>query len=141
VGHAPLSPVSIFVDGALATRPVANVRGFTTTLADWPLGVGALLTREWGRAALALGPRASLHRFEVHVSDDDGRSGASTNYALGLGGVLRGELGFTSYMKVYLGASVEGLVPKQEFRFGGQPAFDTGWRLLGFSAGLRWLLL
>ena len=141
LGHGALRPVSIFVDGALSTRPAATVRGFDVTVIDVPIGAGLLVTRAWTGVSVAAGPRASLHAFDVRANDGSARSGAAWRYALGLGGIVRVDLTLATYMKVYLGASIEALVPKQQFTIAVQPAVDTGSMLSGLSGGLEWLIL
>jgi hypothetical protein len=141
LGRGAKLPLSLFVDGAWSSRPEAAVRGFTVTMSDVPIGAGLLVTRAWSAASLAAGPRASLHVFDVTATDDDGRSGASRRYAIGLGAVVRADLSLTTYMKVYLGASIEGLVPKQQFTIAGEAALDTGAMVTTISSGLVWLLL
>jgi hypothetical protein len=54
---------------------------------------------------------------------------------------VRAELALSAHARIYLGASLEALVPKREFTIGGQPALGTGGMLAGFSAGLRVLIL
>jgi hypothetical protein len=141
LGRGTKLPLSLFVDGAWSTRPAATVRGFAVTMSDVPIGAGLLLTRAWSTVSVAAGPRASLHVFDISASDDDGRSGSSRRYAFGLGGVARADLSLATYMKVYLGASIEALVPKQQFTIAGQSALDTGAMVSTIAGGLEWLLL
>jgi hypothetical protein len=140
LGRGARGSLSIFVDGALETRPSGQVRGFDVTVSDVPIGVGLLVTRASPTVSVAAGPRASLHAFDVRASDD-GRAGTSRRYAAGLGGAVRLDLRLATYMKICLGASIEGLVPKQEFTIAGQPAVDTGSMLTGVWGGFEWLLL
>jgi hypothetical protein len=44
-------------------------------------------------------------------------------------------------MKVFLGATFEGLVPKQDFTIGGDPALDTGSLMFVGTAGVAVLIL
>ena len=141
LGRGTKLPLSVVIDGAWSTRPMATVRGFAVTMSDLPIGAGLLLTRAWSTVDLAAGPRASLHVFDISASDDDGRSGSSRRYAVGLGGVARAAVTLAPYMKVYLGASIEALVPKQQFTIAGQSALDAGAMVTTISSGLEWLLL
>ncbi len=140
LGRGKLLPLSLFVDGAWSTRPATTVSGFSVTMSDVPIGAGLLVTRAWSAVGVAAGPRASLHVFDISASDDN-RSGSSRRYAVGLGGVARADLSLTTYMKVYLAASIEALVPKQQFTIMQQSAVDTGAMATAISAGFEWLLL
>ncbi|HEX4404250.1 MAG TPA: hypothetical protein VH560_05445 [Polyangia bacterium] len=141
LGRGKTSPLSLFVDGAWSTRPATTAHGFTVTMSDVPIGAGLLLTRASAAISVSAGPRACLHDFDVSASDGGARSGSSRRYAVGLGGVARADLSLAAYMKVYLGASIEALVPKQQFTIAGQSALDTGAMVSGISAGFEWLLL
>jgi len=140
LGRGKLLPLSLFVDGAWSTRPATTVSGFSVTMSDVPIGAGLLVTRAWSAVGVAAGPRASLHVFDISARDDN-RSGSSRRYAVGVGGVARADVSLTTYMKVYLAASIEALVPKQQFTIMQQSAVDTGAMATGISAGFEWLLL
>lgn len=133
--------LSLFADAAFATHARDNVGGVELTLTDWPLGAGALWGWQGIVAGFAIGPRAAYHSFELSGQNATGRAGASRRPAVGLGGIARVDFEVTTYMKVYLGASLEGFVLKQEFTFLGQPMTDTGNLGVAISAGLRWLIL
>jgi hypothetical protein len=136
------APLSVFVDGAITERPSQTVRGFEVGLRDTPVGAGALLRSRWGRWGAALGPRASVHVLDIDAaSATDARSGGARRYAAGLGGRFELDLRLFAYMKATVGASLEGLIPTQEFTLGGQAALGTGRVLAGFSAGLALLIL
>ncbi|HEY1584909.1 MAG TPA: hypothetical protein VGH63_04420, partial [Polyangia bacterium] len=62
-------------------------------------------------------------------------------YSLGLGGVVRVDVPLAAYMKVFLSATIEALVPKQQFTIAAQPALDTGGMVSSAAVGLEWLLL
>jgi hypothetical protein len=133
--------LSVFADAALETHASDNVGGVDLTLTDWPFGAGALWEWQGTVAGFAFGPRAALHAFELSGQDGASRSGAVWRPAVGLGALARVDFDVTSYMKVYLGASLEAFVLKQKFTFLQQPMTDTGNFGVAISAGLRWLLL
>jgi hypothetical protein len=141
VGRLAGAPLSLAADAAFLNRPERIVRGFGVTLADLPFGVSGLVRGRWGRVGAACGPRVGLHIFDVTADANGARSGASRRYALGLGGRVEAELRLFAYMKVYLGATFEGLVPKQEFTLSAQPALTTGSVLVSGTAGVALLIL
>jgi hypothetical protein len=141
VGRIAGAPLSLAADAALLNRPERTVRGFDVALGDVPLGVNALVRGRWGRVGAACGPRLGVHVLDVMAIAQDGRSGSSRRYALGIGGRFEADLRLFTYMKVYLRATVEGLVPKQEFTLAAQPALSTGSLLVGGTAGVTLLIL
>jgi hypothetical protein len=141
VGHLAEAPLSVFVDAAIVERPTRTLRGFDVELGDTPVGAGALLRSRWGPLGAALGPRASLHVFDIDAAGRDGRSGGARRHAAGLGGRLELELRFLAYMKATVGATLEGLIPTQEFTLAGQPALETGSAMGVVTAGLALLIL
>jgi hypothetical protein len=128
--------VWIYAEGALSTHPSATVRGFAVTLSDLPVTAGASLRLRLSHGSLALGSRSTLHIFEVSAAAPDGRAAGSRRYGLGLGGLARAEATIGWHLGTFLEASVEGVVPTQEFTIGGQPAASTGAMLYGAVAGL-----
>ena len=141
LGRAAGIPLSLTVDGGFAGRPAQTVRGFDVGLSDLPFGAALLARGRWGPWGAAIGPRVGLHVLDVTAAAADGRAGASRRYALGLGGQVRGELRVLSYLKLYLGATLEDLVPKQDFTLGGQPALSTGHTVASGMVGLVVLIL
>jgi hypothetical protein len=141
LGHDASAPLSLVFDGGLMTKPTAIVRGYDVTVSDVPFGVSLLLARTGTVATLAAGARASLHVFDVTADDADGRAGAVRRYALGVGGAGRLGVQLAAYMKVFVGVTIEALIPKQQLTIAGQPALDTGSMLTSGTVGLEWLLL
>jgi hypothetical protein len=140
LGRRADAPLSAFVDGAILEHPTRALRGFDVRLADVPVGAGVLLRSRWGRWGAALGPRASLHVLDIEAESHEGRAGGARRYAAGLGGRLELDLRLFAYMKASVGASLEGLIPAQEFTIAGQPALSTGHFLAGVWAGLGLLI-
>ena len=141
LGRDASSPLSLVFDAAITTKPTSIVRGYDVTVSDVPIGLSLLLTRSGAAATLAAGPRASLHVFDVTADDADGRAGAVRRYALGIGGAGRLGVQLAAYMKVFVGVTIEALIPKQQLTIAGQPALDTGSMLTTGAVGLEWLLL
>ena len=141
LGHAAGVPLSVMVDGGFGGHPGQSVRGFDVALSDTPFGAGLLARGRWGPWGAAIGPRVGLHVLDVSADAPDGRAGASRRYAFGVGGQVRGELRVLSYLKIYLGATLEDLVPKQDFTLGGQPALSTGHTVASGMVGLVLLIL
>jgi hypothetical protein len=133
--------LALFADAAFATHAKDDVGGVDLTLTDWPFGAGALWGWQGPVAGFALGPRAAYHIFDLSGRNAEGRTGASRRPAVGVGGMARVDFEVTTYMKVYLGASLEAFVLKQKFTFLEQPTTDTGDLGVAISAGLRWLIL
>jgi hypothetical protein len=140
LGRRPDGPLSLFVDGAILERPTRALRGFDVRLGDVPIGAGALLRSRWGRWGAAVGPRASLHVLDIDAVSPD-RTGAARRYAAGLGGRLELDLRLFAYMQASVGASLEGLIPAQEFTLAGQQTLGTGHILGGVWVGLALLIL
>jgi hypothetical protein len=141
LGHAAGVPLSVTVDGGFGGHPGQSVRGFDVALSDKPFGAGLLARGRWGPWGAAIGPRVGLHVLDVSADAPEGRAGASRRYAFGVGGQVRGELRVLSYLKIYLGATLEDLVPKQDFTLGGQPALSTGHTVASGMVGLVLLIL
>jgi hypothetical protein len=126
----------IYTEGALSTRPAASVRGFNLTFADTPLTAGALFRLRLSHGSVAFGSRTTLHIFDVTASTPAGRAASSRQYGLGLGGLARAEAAVGRHLGAFLQASVEGIVPNQDFTIGGQEAAGTGSALYGAVAGV-----
>jgi hypothetical protein len=137
-------PLSLVADGGLVNEPSRLVRGFDVTLADLPLGLGALVRGRRGRVGAAFGPRLGLHVLDVsaqEVSAAAGRTGSARRYAAGLGGRVEADVRLFAHMKVFLGVTFEAIVPKQEFTIAGAPAVATGDLMVVGTAGLALLIL
>ncbi|HEX3695730.1 MAG TPA: hypothetical protein VH374_10100 [Polyangia bacterium] len=141
LGRSAATPVSLVLDAKITTQPTAMVRGYAVTISDVPVGLGLVLTRVGSFASLGAGPRASLHAFDVTINDGEDLMRGVRRYSLGLGGVARVDVPLAAYMKVFLSATIEALVPKQQFTIAAQPALDTGGMVSSAAIGLEWLLL
>ena len=127
---------ALFADSALTTSPKTTADGFSTTLDDVPVGVGALRWWRVGSVSLAAGPRVALHLFDATAVSADGRGGASRRLSAGAGAVARLEVALARRLRAYTGLATEVIVPAQKFTVSAEPAIDTGRFLLGASAGL-----
>jgi hypothetical protein len=143
VGRLAGAPVSLLADAGLVNEPTHLIRGYEVTLADVPLGLAALVRGRWGRVGAACGPRAGLHILDVSAEENaaGGRRGASRRYAAGLGGRVEADLRLFAHMKVFLGATFEALIPKQDFTVAGAPALGTGGLMVVGTAGVAVLIL
>jgi hypothetical protein len=130
------SRVWAYVEGALTTRPSAEVRGFEVTFRDIPVTAGARFRIAMTHGNVVLGSRTSLHLLDVTAAAPDGRAASSRRYGLGLGAEALAEAGLGYHLKAFLGVSLEALVPSQQFTIAGQPAVATGDVLYGATAGL-----
>jgi hypothetical protein len=126
----------IYAEGALSTRPSTSVRGFEVKVADVPVTAGALVRLRLSHGSVALGSRSTLHVFDISAATPDGRAASSRKYGLGLGGLARADATIAAHLGAFLEASVEGIVPNQEFTIGGQSAASTGAVLFGAVAGI-----
>ena len=77
-----------------------------------------------------------MHIFDISAAAPDGRAASSRQYGLGLGGLARVEAAVGRHLGAFLQASMEGVVPNQEFTIGGQPAASAGTILYGAVAGV-----
>jgi hypothetical protein len=125
---APRSDAGLwmYAEGAWSSHPSATVRGFDVALADLPFTVGALLRWQRSHGSLALGSRTTLHAFDITADAPDGRAASARKYALGLGALARAEAAVGRHIGVFLQASVEALVPGEEFTIAGEAAASTG---------------
>jgi hypothetical protein len=128
--------VWIYAEGALTTHPSTIVRGFDVKVADVPVTAGALLRLRLSHGSVAVGSRSTLHVFDINADTPAGRAASTRKYALGLGGLARADATIAAHLGAFLQASVEGIVPNQEFTIGGQSAASTGGVLYGAVAGL-----
>jgi hypothetical protein len=128
--------VWVYAEGALSTHPSASVRGFDLEVSDVPVSAGALVRLRLSHGAVAVGSRSTLHVFDISAAAPDGRAASSRRYALGLGGLVRADATIAAHLGAFLQASVEGIVPSQEFTIGGQAAADMGSVLYGAVAGI-----
>ena len=126
----------LYAEGALSTRPSATVRGFDVKVADVPVTVGALVRLRLSHGGVALGSRSTLHVFDISAAAPAGRAASSRRYGLGLGGLARADATIATHLGVFLEASLEGIVPNQEFTIGGQAAASMGSVLYGAVAGI-----
>jgi hypothetical protein len=135
------APVSVAADAGFVSTPSRLIRGFEVSLADTPLGLGALVRGHWGRVGAACGPRVGLHILDVTADAGAGRGGTARRHAAGLGGRVEADLRLFAHMKVFLGVTFEALVPKQEFTIAGAPALGTGDVMVAGTAGVALLIL
>jgi hypothetical protein len=126
----------LYAEGALSTHPSTRVGDFDVTAADVPVTAGALVRLRLSHGSVAVGSRSTLHIFDISAHAPDGRTASTRRYGLGLGGLARADATIASHLGVFVQASVEGLIPNQEFTIGGQSAANTGSVLYGAVAGL-----
>jgi hypothetical protein len=126
----------VYAEGALTSHPTANVRGFDLRFADLPFTAGALLRWRGSHGSLALGSRTTLHVFDITADAPDGRAASTRKYTIGLGGLARAEAAVGRHIGVFLEASVEALVPGQDFTIAGEGAASTGDVQYGAVAGV-----
>lgn len=133
LGHRPWS---VAVDTNFTFRAENTSAGRHVTLEDLPFGLAGLYRFPLSGWRVAVGPRASLHVFQVSASSLDGQAGAARRFEAGLGGLARVERVLNEGLRIYLGATLETLVPSRYFTFSGDRVLAIGPVMLGLVGGI-----
>lgn len=134
-------PISVELDGAVATQPSVDFSPYQVTIADSPIGLALSIRLVRPRFVLAVGPRASLHIIQAELGGADASSGPFWRFSAGLGATAHGRLRLLRFLSLQLSVLAEGNIPRQKFTVGGVAAADLGSARFGSSLGVLFEIL